>query len=98
MRPTMETMILAAAVASMAACDRADTASNGAPASATSAAVSPVPSAIKIVADENGFTPSTVSAANRRLHHSFPPAVASWSLPRATSDHPRPRVAWTRVP
>lgn len=63
MRPTMEAMILAAAVASTAACDRADTASNGAPARATSAAASPVPSAIKIVADEHGYTPSTVSAA-----------------------------------
>ena len=63
MRRTMKAMVLAAAVASMAACDRAETASHGFPASGTSAAASPVPSAIKIVADEHGYTPSTVSVA-----------------------------------
>ena len=57
-------VLAAAALVSTTACNRTDTAAQAAPATATAApAAPPAAGAVKIVADEHGYTPSSVSVA-----------------------------------
>ena len=64
MRTMINATLLSATLISMAACNRADAAAQSAPASATAApAAPPAASAVEIVADEHGYTPSSVSVA-----------------------------------
>jgi plastocyanin domain-containing protein len=62
MQTNLKTLCLVTAFGAMAACDRADRAPDPAPVTPASATAGvTAASAIKIVADENGYTPSTVS-------------------------------------